>query len=79
MDIVGEVDGAGPNAPLEDLARITADVIELNPDVIVSFGGGSTIDAAKAAEVLRTLGGEIEDYFGTGLVSRGAGQERQDA
>jgi alcohol dehydrogenase len=37
--------------------------------VIVSFGGGSTIDAAKAAEVLRTLGGEIDDYFGTGLVT----------
>ncbi len=42
-----------------------------DPDVIVSFGGGSTIDAAKAAEVLRTLGGEIEDYFGTGLVTQG--------
>lgn len=69
VHILGEIDGAGPNAPLEDLARITAGVIELNPDVIVSFGGGSTIDAAKAAEVLRTLGGEIEDYFGTGLVT----------
>jgi alcohol dehydrogenase len=69
VDIVGEIDGAGPNAPLEDLARITAGVIALDPDVIVSFGGGSTIDAAKAAEALRTLGGEIEDYFGTGLVT----------
>ncbi len=41
---------------------------ERQPDVIVSFGGGSTIDAAKAAEVVRTLGGDIEEYFGTGLV-----------
>jgi len=39
-------------------------------DIIVSFGGGSTIDAAKAAEVLRTLGGEIENYFGVGLVTK---------
>ncbi len=69
VEILGEIDGAGPNAPLEDLARITASVKELNHDVIVSFGGGSTIDAAKASEVLRTLGGEIEDYFGTGLVT----------
>jgi alcohol dehydrogenase class IV len=37
--------------------------------VIVSFGGGSTIDCTKAAEVLRTLGGSIEDYFGVGLVT----------
>ena len=63
------IEGARPNAPLEDLARITAELKALDPDVIVSFGGGSTIDAAKAAEVLRTLGGEIEDYFGTGLVT----------
>lgn len=69
VEILGEIDGAGPNAPLGDLARITAAVIALDPDVIVSFGGGSTIDATKAAEMLRTLGGEIEDYFGTGLVT----------
>ena len=65
----GEVRGARPNAPREDLLRITDELRALDPDVIVSFGGGSTIDAAKAAEVLRTLGGEIDDYFGTGLVT----------
>ena len=69
VDIVGQIQGPRPNAPLEDLARMTQELIALDPDVIVSFGGGSTIDAAKAAEVLRTLGGVIEDYFGTGLVS----------
>jgi alcohol dehydrogenase class IV len=35
-------------------------------------GAGSTIDAGKAAEVLRTLGGDIEGYFGTGLVTETA-------
>jgi alcohol dehydrogenase class IV len=70
VEVLGEVAGAGPNAPLEDLARITAELTELDPDVIVSFGGGSTVDATKAAEVLRTLGGEIEDYFGVGLVTK---------
>jgi alcohol dehydrogenase len=68
--VAGVLDGAAPNAPREDLARITEGLVALNPDVIVSFGGGSTIDAAKAAEVLRTLGGSIDDYFGTGLVSK---------
>jgi alcohol dehydrogenase class IV len=67
--LVGEAPGAAPNAPREDLARIAAFLRETQPDVIVSFGGGSTIDAVKAAEILRTLDGTIEDYFGTGLVT----------
>jgi alcohol dehydrogenase len=70
MTLVGEIPGAGPNAPREDLFRITDAMKALNPDVIISFGGGSTIDATKAAEVLRTLGGEIDAYFGTGLVTQ---------
>jgi len=70
VELLGEIEGARPNAPREDLARITKELTELDPNVIVSFGGGSTIDATKAAEVLRTLGGNIEDYFGTGLVTK---------
>jgi len=69
VELSGEVKGARPNAPREDLNRITAKLSEINPDVIISFGGGSTIDAAKSAEVLRTLGDDIEHYFGTGLVT----------
>ena len=68
--IIGEITGAGPNAPREDLFRMAGDLAELDYDVLVSFGGGSNIDAAKAADVLVRLGGEIDDYFGTGLVSR---------
>jgi alcohol dehydrogenase len=68
--LLGEVNGAAPNAPREDVARLTAQIAESKPDVIVSFGGGSTIDAAKAAIVLSTLGGGIDQYFGTGLVTK---------
>jgi alcohol dehydrogenase class IV len=68
--IVMEIEGARPNAPREDLSRITDRLTEANPDVIISFGGGSTIDAVKAAEVLRTLGGGIDNYFGMGLVTK---------
>lgn len=67
--LCAEVDGARPNAPREDLFRITEALRDARPDVVVSFGGGSTIDAAKAAMVLVTLGGAIDDYFGTGLVT----------
>jgi alcohol dehydrogenase len=69
VELLGELKGARPNAPAEDVARISAELARLDPGVIVSLGGGSTIDAVKAAEVLRTLGGRIGDYFGTGLVT----------
>lgn len=68
VNLVADIQGARPNAPREDLFRITDELKKANPDVIISFGGGSTIDTTKAAEVLRTLGGEIDEYFGTGLV-----------
>jgi alcohol dehydrogenase class IV len=70
LTLCAEIQGARPNAPLEDLARIQRELTQADPDVIISFGGGSTIDAAKAADVLRTLGGKIEDYFGVGLVTQ---------
>ncbi len=69
VDLAAEIRGAGPNCPREDLFRIADSLRETDADVVVSFGGGSTIDAAKAAEVLRTLGGDIDAYFGVGLVT----------
>jgi len=68
--LAGEIKGARPNAPREDLVRIAAELAALDPDVLLSFGGGSTIDAVKAADALRVLGGEIDDYFGTGRISQ---------
>jgi alcohol dehydrogenase class IV len=70
VKLLGVVPGAAPNAPREDVARIMAALDELAPDVVVSFGGGSTIDATKAAIVLWNLGGDIDQYFGTGLVTQ---------
>lgn len=70
VTLIGEIEGAAPNAPREDLARVTDDLKRLSPEVVVSFGGGSTIDVTKSASVLYTLGGHIEDYFGTGLVTK---------
>lgn len=64
---------AAPNAPREDVYRLQGWVLHHRPDVIVAVGGGSTIDACKAASVLATLGGkspEIDSYFGTGLVTK---------
>jgi alcohol dehydrogenase len=69
INLVAEIKGAGPNCPREDLFRIADSLRETEADVLVSFGGGSTIDAAKAAEVLCSLDGDIDEYFGVELVS----------
>ena len=70
VEELGEIKGARPNAPQEDLYRIAGEIAALNPDVLISFGGGSTIDAVKSGGVLWRLGGKIDQYFGTGLVSK---------
>jgi alcohol dehydrogenase len=67
--VVGQVKGAAANTPREDVRRIARRLKRLDPEVIVCLGGGSTIDATKAAEVLCTLGGGIDDYLGTGRVT----------
>lgn len=70
IEVLKEIEGARPNAPREDLYRIADELKAANPNVVVCLGGGSTIDATKAAEVLRTLGGKVDDYFGTGKVTQ---------
>ncbi len=64
---------AKPNAPREDVYRLESYILHHNPDVIIAIGGGSTIDAVKAANALATLGGavtpEIDHYFGTSVVT----------
>jgi len=42
--------------------------IEKHCDIIISVGGGSTIDSGKAISILATNGGHIRDYKGLGLI-----------
>ncbi|MDP2982682.1 MAG: iron-containing alcohol dehydrogenase [Candidatus Latescibacter sp.] len=77
--------GAGPNAPREDVYRIANEISKVCPDSVIAIGGGSTIDAAKAASILaaynssevmeylgasEALASSIEPYFGAGNVTR---------
>jgi len=75
VKLAGEkiVPDAKPNCPREDVYRIESYILHFQPDCIIAVGGGSTLDSAKAANVLASLGKyspEIESYFGTGLVSK---------
>lgn len=68
---LGETVGATPNSPDTDVTRVADELNALpqQPDFIISFGGGSLIDAVKASLVLYSLGGECEDYYGVDKVS----------
>ncbi len=65
-------EAARPNAPREDVYRIESVILHHQPDCVLSMGGGSSIDAVKAGNVLATLGGsepDIDSYFGVGKVT----------
>ena len=73
VDIIA---GARPNAPREDVYRIANQIGKKNPDSIIAVGGGSTIDAVKAASVLSALDSDnVETYFGVNLVKQRLDEE----
>ena len=70
VDILDIIKGARANAPREDVYRIANQIGKKRPDSIIAIGGGSTIDAVKAASVLASLNSDdVETYFGMGLVT----------
>ena len=71
------VPGSRPNSPADDVYRMALYIADAKPDCIVAVGGGSTIDAVKAAIVAACfahIDPELEHYYGMGLV-----KQRMDA
>lgn len=70
VELAGDmIPGSGPNAPREDVFRIAEELGKQNPDVVISIGGGSGIDATKCAVAHMTLQGDLDTYFGVGQVA----------
>ena len=59
LNVIDVFDGARPNAPKEDVYRLAYQLSKLEWDGVVAIGGGSCIDASKAAITLATYGGLI--------------------
>ena len=72
VKIAARTAGSRPNAPREDVYRMQDAIGAAGADLVVAIGGGSTLDAAKAAAALATLAGaehDVEPYFGAGKVT----------
>jgi alcohol dehydrogenase class IV len=67
LDIL-EYDGVLPNPPDTVVEEAAAKAKEFQPDVTVALGGGSSIDCAKAINILQTNPSPINQYDGLGLV-----------
>lgn len=70
LEICAETPSARPNSPRQDILRMKELILQSSPDAVLVASGGSGIDAAKAALVLADLGGDFDDYFGVGKVTK---------
>ena len=59
---VGVYSGVAPHSPVETVEQGVDMARELQPDVFISVGGGSTHDTTKAIATLLAEGGDIHDY-----------------
>ena len=59
---VGIFSGVTPHSPINTVEEGVQVCKELNPDVIIAVGGGSTSDTAKGISMVWSGGGDIHDY-----------------
>jgi len=63
-------DGLVENPTTDNVDAGTALARRFEPELIVGFGGGSSMDCAKGINFLFTGGGRMQDYRGTGKATR---------
>lgn len=67
---VGAFDQVIPEPPIDTVEEIAEQVKAGGFDVIVGFGGGSSIDVAKVVSILVTNGGPAEQYVGIDMIPK---------
>jgi alcohol dehydrogenase class IV len=63
-------DGVLPNPPIPVVEKGVLEAKKNNTDLIIAIGGGSSIDVAKAINIVLTNGGDIIDYSGVDKVNK---------
>ena len=58
-----------PEPEVGTVERMVNFLIETEPDSVLAIGGGSVMDAAKAAYLVYQAGGKVQDYFGSNMFS----------
>ena len=61
---VGTFAQVAPDSGLDIVARGVEMARDVHADLVVSVGGGSSMDTAKALSLVLTRGGRLADYFG---------------
>ena len=67
-EVVGVFDQVLPEADRDQVYEIARMAKEAKAELWIALGGGSVMDACKAAAVLESNGGDLEDYVGLYLV-----------
>lgn len=57
-------DGVVPNPTVKVIEEARRSAKSFDPDVLIGFGGGSSLDAAKVVNILKVHGGTVFDYEG---------------
>jgi alcohol dehydrogenase len=68
--VVDEIGSARPNSPVEDVLHAAEVIAKTKPASLTCVGGGSAIDALKAANVLATFDEPLESFYGIGNVKK---------
>lgn len=63
-------DAVRENPDTQDVERCRHAAANARVDLFIGLGGGSSVDTAKAANLLLTNGGAVQDYWGVGKVPK---------
>jgi alcohol dehydrogenase class IV len=69
VEVAGIFNRVVPDSEVALVEECAAGAREASPDCLLALGGGSVIDTAKAANIVLTLGGELLEYEGFGLIN----------